>query len=393
MRPGSPFGLGIMVQAGVPLTQALEGLQAQSDRANVQEALQAILADVRNGGDLSGAIARCPYQFPPIFAKLLRAAEASGRMGPMLSRVAEYLELEVEALRKVRAAMAYPMVMLSLGVVAVGLIFGFLLPRFEIMYKGRQAILPLPTKIALAISHFLRDHWVLLGAGAAVAVVGIIVYLRTSHGRQMTDWLKLHIPLINRMYRQFYVSRSFQTIGTMIAGGVTVPEAVRLSRDIAGNSYFTQPVGAGRGAPAGRAAAGGPAVCQPAGVQTGGADGGDGGAERQPGLGHGAGGGALREGVAAHDQDGDRSAGAADDRHPGRSCRQHHHGDPPAGLPHHQVRTWRVTGPGATQANRPGACRQRLPPHVFVSRLGYTAPWTRRQISGIMNSGPPANVE
>ncbi len=232
--------LGVMLDAGVPLTQALDGLQAQAGKPHVRDAMQAVLEDVRSGSDLSTAVARCPYPFPPIFSQLLRAAEATGAMGPTLARAADYLQSEVDTIRRVRAALAYPAVMMFLGLVAMVVIFGFLLPRFEVMYAGRQAMLPLPTKIALGISHFLRAHWILLASTASVLIVAIVLYFRSSHGRMMIDWLKLHCPLINRMFRQLYVSRSFQTMGAMIQAGVTVPEAVRLSRDVAGNRYFVQ---------------------------------------------------------------------------------------------------------------------------------------------------------
>lgn len=232
--------LGIMVDAGVPLSQALEGLQSQSDKPHVRDALQGILADVRGGVDLSAAIARCPYRFPVVFSRLLRAAEATGAMGMMLNRIAGYLEAEVEALRKLRGALAYPTVMLALGVGAMGLIFGFLLPRFEVMYAGKEAMLPMPTKIALGISHFLHNHWLVLAIAVGIAVTALFVAIRSAAGAVAMDWLKLNIPLINRMFRQFYVARSFQTMGTMVAAGVTIPEAVRLSRDVAGNIYFAR---------------------------------------------------------------------------------------------------------------------------------------------------------
>lgn len=232
--------LGIMLDAGVPLTQALESLQSQADKPYVQAALTAVIADVRNGSDLSAAIARCPHAFPPIFSKLLRAAEASGAMGSMLGRAAGYLQSEVETVRKLRGALTYPTIMLLLAVAATILIFGFLLPRFEVMYAGRQSMLPVPTKIALAISHGLRAHWIVLTISTVLLMGGTVVFCRMERGRAALDWIKLHIPLINQMFRQFYVARSFQTIGTMIAAGVTVPEAVRLSRDVAGNRYFTR---------------------------------------------------------------------------------------------------------------------------------------------------------
>jgi type IV pilus assembly protein PilC len=230
--------LAVMLDAGVPLTQALEGLQEGASKPHVREALRAVLEDVQAGNDLSTAVARCPWSFPPVFSRLLRAGEASGQMGQTIARAGEYLQGEVETVRRIRGALAYPVIMLCLAVVAMGLVFGFLLPRFETMYSSRKAALPAPTKIALAISHFLRDHWVVLAVGAVLVVTGIVLYVRSEHGRATMDWLKLHCPLLKRMFRQLYVSRSFQTLGTTVAAGVTLLEAVRLSRDVAGNRYF-----------------------------------------------------------------------------------------------------------------------------------------------------------
>jgi type IV pilus assembly protein PilC len=230
--------VAVMLDAGVPLTQALEGLQEQASKSHVREALLAVLEDVRAGNDLSTAVARCPWPFPPVFSRLLRAGEASGTMGPAVAMAGEYLQGEVETIRRIRGALAYPVIMLFLAMAAMGVVFGFLLPRFEVMYTARKTELPGPTKIALAISHFLRGHWILLGVGAVLLITAIVLYLRSAHGRAMMDWLKLHCPLLKKMFRQLYVSRSFQTLGTMVAAGVTLVEAVRLSRDVAGNRYF-----------------------------------------------------------------------------------------------------------------------------------------------------------
>jgi len=232
--------LAAMVDSGVPLAQALESIASQCDKANVRAALQCLLKQVRRGTDLSAAVADCPYRFPRIFACLLRASEASGTMGPMLARVAEYLTYEKETVRKVRGALIYPAIMLCLAMAAAMLMFTVLLPRFELIYSQRQALLPLPTRVALSISQLMRAHWVGIVVVAVAASIALIVYFCSTRGRITIDWLKLHTPLISRMYRKFYLARSMQTISALIGSGLTVPEAVRLSHDITGNRYFVQ---------------------------------------------------------------------------------------------------------------------------------------------------------
>jgi len=230
--------LSVMVDTSVPLVQALETIANQYKKPAVQMALSGILDDVRNGKDFSTALTDCPWRFPHILPCLVRASEASGTMGPMLDRVAEYLTRENEIIKKLRTPLIYPAFMLVLTLAATILMFTFLLPRFEVIYSQREALLPLPTRIAMGISQFLRVHWISLTAGAAGLAAGLIYSFFTVKGRLYYDWLKLHFPVLNQMFRKFYLARSIRTMGTLIASGVTIPDAVRFSRDVTGNRLF-----------------------------------------------------------------------------------------------------------------------------------------------------------
>ncbi|MCK4849770.1 MAG: type II secretion system F family protein [Phycisphaerae bacterium] len=230
--------LSVMIDTGVTLPEALEGLARQSDESHVRAALRAIQEKVKGGSDLSLAVARCPYRFPRIFACLLRASEASGTMALMLSRVAEYLTEENENVRKIQSALIYPAVMFVLALLTAVLMITFLLPRFATIYRGHEDVLPLPTRVAFALSDLFLANWIYIIIAVVLLTGGLIIYLRSNTGRVHTDWLKLHMPLLGRMFRKFYLARSIRTIGTMIGAGRTVPEAVRLARGITGNSYF-----------------------------------------------------------------------------------------------------------------------------------------------------------
>ena len=230
--------LSVMIDTGITLPEALDGLAKQSDKPHVRAALNAIREKVRGGSDLSVAVAHCPHRFPRIFPCLLRASEASGTMGLMLSRVAEYLREENETARKIQSALIYPAVMLTLALLTAVLMITFLLPRFATIYKGHEDVLPLPTRIAFALSGFFLANWIYISVAVVLLAGGLIIYLRSNTGRVHTDWLKLHVPLLGRMFRKFYLARSIRTIGTMIGSGQTVPDAVRLARGITGNSYF-----------------------------------------------------------------------------------------------------------------------------------------------------------
>ena len=230
--------LSVMVETGVPLSEALDSLAKYGDKPHVRAALESVHEKVRNGQDLSAAVASCPYRFPKILPCLLRASEASGTMGLMLSRVADYLNQEHETIKRLRSALIYPTVMLGLALFTVVLMLTFLLPRFAVIYSGHEAVLPWPTRAAFAASNMLQDHWIAILTVLALLVVGTIIYLRSDRGRIGIDWIKINMPIIGRMFQKFYLARSVRTIGTMIASGITIPEAVRLAHGVTGNSYF-----------------------------------------------------------------------------------------------------------------------------------------------------------
>ncbi len=231
--------LSVMIDTGITLPEALESLAKQTEKPYVRAALLAIRQRVKSGSDLSLAVANCPYRFPPIFPCLLRASEASGTMGLMLSRAAEYLREEHETIRRIRSTLIYPAIMFSLALFTTILMITFLLPRLATIYKGHEDVLPMPTRAAFALSDFFLANWIYIIITVVLLTGSLIIYLRSSIGRIHTDWLKLNMPLLGRMFRKFYLTRSVRTIGTMIGSGRTVPDAVRLARGITGNSYFS----------------------------------------------------------------------------------------------------------------------------------------------------------
>ena len=231
--------LSVMIDTGITLPEALESLAKQADKPHVKAALREICERVRGGSDLSLAVAKCPYRFPAILSCLLRASEASGTMGLMLSRAAEYLRAELDTIRKIRSALIYPAIMLCMSLVTAVLMVTFLLPRLGTIYKGHEDVLPLPTRAAFALSDFVLGYWIHIGIATLLLSGGLIVYLYSGIGRRHTDWIKLNIPLLGSMFRKFYLTRSVRTMGTMIGSGRTVLDAVHLVRGISGNSYFS----------------------------------------------------------------------------------------------------------------------------------------------------------
>ncbi|GMU23783.1 MAG: pilus assembly protein PilC [Phycisphaerae bacterium] len=227
-----------MVDTGVPIADALEATIDQSPPGAFRSTVEDLIRRVQGGSDFSAALASHPKVFPPLFIHMIRASESTGMLGPMLRRVADYLTSQREVVKKVRGAMIYPCCLLTFALGAVIFLLTMVIPKFAGIYAGKQAILPLPTRILMTTSDWMIAHWWHLLVGAAILVSGLIVYRRTPHGRYTADWLKLNAPVIGTMFRKACLARALRTLGAMITAGVSVLEAVLITRDVVDNRPF-----------------------------------------------------------------------------------------------------------------------------------------------------------
>ncbi len=230
--------LSVMMRTGVTLTEALDTFCEQAPRPEVAKVVRRIRDDVSGGEDFSAALAKWPRIFPPIVVALMRAAEATGMMEEMLGRVAKDLAKQRRFTRQVKGAMAYPMVMLLVAFAALGVIMGFVLPKFKPLFSQQGDRLPMITKWLMAIAQSLQTHGVWWLVGAAALVTGLVLWAKSAPGRRMLDRARLRAPIIKVMFRQLYVVRFANTMATLLAAGVTVLEAARILRTVTGNSMY-----------------------------------------------------------------------------------------------------------------------------------------------------------
>lgn len=232
--------LAVMVDTGITLAAALQGICEQEENPTLKTLLTELKSAVEGGEDFSAALARHPKYFDKTFVSLIKASEATGSLGEMLERVAAYLRKEVETRGKVRAALAYPTVMLVLAVGVTIFLLTFVMPKFTPLFSRQGMKLPKPTIVMMALSTYLIDYWYLWIAGTVATAVGFVFGKRTEQGRKIWDFVKINIPIMGAMNRKVAISRSIRTLGTMVASGVSVLEALQLSADVAGNYYFEQ---------------------------------------------------------------------------------------------------------------------------------------------------------
>ncbi len=230
--------LMVMVETGVSLADALKGCRSPKNSPAFAKALDSVIEQVEGGSRFSAAMAEHPRIFTPLLVSLVRASEASGAMGTMLQRASEYLVAQRDLAKKIRGAVTYPIAMLLFAGGVTVFLMTFVLPKFAAIYAGREAALPKATQFLLGLSGHIKSSWPYVLGGLVVVSGGLAWHLRTAKGRRHLDWVKLHLPLIGGMFQRTYLARSLRTLGTMINSGVTMLEAVELTKAACGNAFF-----------------------------------------------------------------------------------------------------------------------------------------------------------
>ncbi|MDX1944638.1 MAG: type II secretion system F family protein [Pirellulaceae bacterium] len=232
--------LAVMTETGITLSSALDSIAQQE----ANPTLKSVLADLKNrvegGEDFSTALARHPQHFNKTYIALIKAAEQTGTLAEMLESIAGYLRGQLETKQKVRAAMAYPGIMTLIAVGVTVFLLTYILPKFEPLFSRKGASLPPPTIVMMVVSNALINYWYLWLAGAVALGAGFFFGRRTEPGKKLIDWILINLPVIGPLCRKVTISRSLRTLGTMVASGVSMLDAIRLTAEVAGNYYYEQ---------------------------------------------------------------------------------------------------------------------------------------------------------
>jgi type IV pilus assembly protein PilC len=230
--------LAVMIRAGISLRAAIEGIAEQVQNPKFKQMLVQIKKDVEGGRQFSEALMRYPKHFSPLYINMVKASELSGGFSRMLDRIAGYLSQQIETASMVKGAMIYPGIIGTLAVGTTVFLLTFVLPRFLVIFKGKEAALPAPTKLLMALSNFMVNYWYVLLIGLIVAAWGIVLMLRTDWGRLYFDKTKLTVPLFKKMFRALYISRSLHTMGQLINAGVPMLDTIAITGEVSGNVLY-----------------------------------------------------------------------------------------------------------------------------------------------------------
>jgi type IV pilus assembly protein PilC len=231
-----------MIDAGLPLVQCLEILGNQEEDKNFAAVILATRTEVESGASLADAMKKHPKTFDALFTNMIAAGEAGGILDTILKRLATYIEKAVKLKSQVQSAMIYPIAVISIAVLVVGVILWKVIPTFANLFAGLGAELPLPTRVVIALSNGLVRFMPFILVGIAGAVFAFRSYYATPNGRKVVDAFVLKMPVLGSLMRKIAVARFCRTLSTLLASGVSILEALDITARTAGNAIVEEAI-------------------------------------------------------------------------------------------------------------------------------------------------------
>src|SRR4029079_1118130 len=247
-----------MINAGLPLVQAMTILAEQSQNKVLSEIMRKVVFDVESGNTVADALSKHPQAFSNLYVNMVAAGEAGGILDTILMRLATFMEKNDALIRKVKGAMIYPGVIMSVAAVAVTVLLIFVIPVFETLFSSAGLALPLPTRIVMGASRFLKGYWYVVLAVIGVSVFMFKRYNATSDGKLKIDRFMLKVPVLGDVLRKSAVSRFTRTLGTLISSGVSILDGLEITAKTAGNRVVQDAIMESRSS-----IAGGDTIAQP----------------------------------------------------------------------------------------------------------------------------------
>ena len=224
-----------MIDAGLPIIQCLEILHTQQNNKTFKRMIKEIKEKVESGATLAEALKQFPKHFDDLFVNMIAAGEAGGILDAILRRLAAYMEKAAKLKSQVKGAMTYPIVTLIIAVIVLAVILVFVIPVFEEMFADFGGELPLPTQIVVAASEMVKSKILYIIIALIIFGIALKKAYATEKGQDMVDDLVLKIPVFGELLRKVAVAKFTRTMGTMLASGVAILEALDIVAKTSGN--------------------------------------------------------------------------------------------------------------------------------------------------------------
>ena len=230
--------LSTMINAGLPITEALLILRSQSKKS-MQKVVAQILADVEAGESFSNSLSKHPKIFSKTYIALVKSGEVGGVMDTVLLRLADNMEKQQEFGSKVKGALIYPAIVIIGMVVVAFVMMIFVIPKLLSLYTDFGATLPLPTRILIGTSNFFVHFWYIMILAIGGILYGLNLYVATAEGRRKIDALIFKIPIYGNLERQIILTELTRTLSLMVGSGVPILEALNITSEIVGNTIIS----------------------------------------------------------------------------------------------------------------------------------------------------------
>lgn len=234
--------LSTLIEAGMPLLRGLRLLREQEESLALGKILDEISDRIEGGGALSEALAEHPKVFNKLYINMVKAGELSGALELTLRRLAEFMEKAQKIKGKVKAAMFYPVSVMVMATVILGVLMVYIVPRFQEVFDGMSGKLPWFTLFVLHVSTAIKSHLLWTAAGVVIISVIFSFGIRTKRGREIFDQIKLTMPVIGPVFRKLAISRFSRTLGTLVANGVPILQALNIVKETTGNVIVSRVV-------------------------------------------------------------------------------------------------------------------------------------------------------
>ncbi len=234
--------LATLTAAKLPLMEALSALVDQLEKGELKRIVAGTRERVKEGSSLAAALSQYPAVFSEIYINMVKAGEASGTLDAMLLRLADYLEYQVKLRNQLIATLTYPVFMVIIGGLILFGLVTFIVPKITLIFEEVHQILPWPTVILIAVSHFLNRYWWVLFAAGFLGLFGFQQYIKTPEGRVRYDRFLLGVPIMGRVILMVAISRFTRTLSTLLTGGVPLLSALDVVRNVVQNTVLAEAI-------------------------------------------------------------------------------------------------------------------------------------------------------
>src|SRR3954470_7046512 len=236
--------LATLVDAGLPLLRGLRVLEKQEKNPTLKSIIAELALSIEGGSTFSEGLAQHPKVFNRLYVNMVKAGELGGVLEVVLNRLSEFMEKAQKIKGKVIAAMFYPVAVMVVAIVIMGVLMVYVIPQFKSVFAGmlEGAQLPSFTRFVLAISDAIKDHFLVTLAGVAVVVIIFMLIIRTKLGRRIFDKFKLKMPVVGPVVSKVAISRFTRTLGTLVSSGVPILQALTIVKETAGNVVIANAV-------------------------------------------------------------------------------------------------------------------------------------------------------